>query len=255
MAAVSLETTPAAPRGIWNATRSTDTAAADTGGDSNNRSQLPGGYALLQRDERLASLEIAVQSSVFCVAVSSNGLVFALLRFGGAGAGGGGGGGVGARRRRRKLSQMHLMVAHLATADVFVAVFNVLPQLVWDATGGVFRGNDALCRAVAYLQLVAMFASSYVLLATAVDRYNAICRPILSHTRSTTRSRSLVAVAWVLSLAFAVPQVRDGNNGAPKVKQIGLITPLNNNKIQITLQQGGGFRDNSTTDFRSTTTC
>lgn len=149
------------------------------------------GHFLLNRDEHLAAVEIGIQSSIFCVALSSNILVFLLLRF---------------SRRCQKLSRMNLMICHLAAADIFVAFFNVLPQLVWDAIG-IFRGNDALCRVVAYFQLVAMFASSYVLIATAIDRYNAICRPLLSHTWSTARSRSLVIAAWVLSLLFSVPQI------------------------------------------------
>lgn len=149
------------------------------------------GYSLLNRDEHLAAVEIGIQSSIFCVALSSNFLVFLLLRF---------------SRRCQKLSRMNLMIGHLAAADIFVAFFNVLPQLVWDAIG-IFRGNDALCRVVAYFQLVAMFASSYVLIATALDRYNAICRPLLSHTWSTARSRTLVIAAWVLSLLFSAPQI------------------------------------------------
>jgi len=76
-----------------------------------------------------------------------------------------------------RLSRMNRMIVHLSTADLFVAFFNVLPQLLWDVTG-TFRGNDLLCRTVTYLQLVAMYASSYVLVATAVDRYLAICRPL-----------------------------------------------------------------------------
>lgn len=36
--------------------------------------------------------------------------------------------------RGKKLSRMNLMIVHLSVADLFVAFFNVLPQLLWDIT-------------------------------------------------------------------------------------------------------------------------
>lgn len=157
---------------------------------TSNRTTSSVWYGLLNRDEYLAAVEIGIQSLILCVALSSNCLVFVVLRY---------------SRRCHKLSRMNMMIGHLAAADLFVAFFNVLPQLIWDVTG-LFHGNDFLCRGVAYFQLVAMFASSYVLIATAIDRYNAICRPLLSHTWSAARSRTLVLVAWGVSLVFATPQ-------------------------------------------------
>lgn len=60
-------------------------------------------------------------------------------------------------------------------------------------------------RAVTYLQLVAMYASSYVLVATAVDRYLAICRPL--NALKSRGSDRLVGAAWLLALVFALPQL------------------------------------------------
>jgi len=55
---------------------------------------------------------------------------------------------------RLRLSRMDFMILHLTLADLSVAGFTVLPQLVWDALGQ-FPGNDLLCRSVAYLQVAA----------------------------------------------------------------------------------------------------
>lgn len=55
-------------------------------------------------------------------------------------------------------------------------------------------------------QVVAIYASSYVLVMTAVDRYVAICYPFISRKWSSKMVHKLVLVAWVLSLLFSIPQ-------------------------------------------------
>ncbi|XP_046562904.1 cephalotocin receptor 1-like [Haliotis rubra] len=141
------------------------------------------------RDENLAVIEIGVQVSIIILAVIGNSVVMLTLKF-----------------RKKKLSRMHLMIVHLSLADLFVAFFNVLPQLAWDITYR-FVGGDLLCRLVKYFQIVAMYASSYVLLTTAVDRYYAICRPLTSATWTFGKIQKLVMVAWFVSLVFSIPQV------------------------------------------------
>ena len=54
--------------------------------------------------------------------------------------------------RRKKLSRMNLMIVQLSVADLFVAFFNVLPQIIWDITYR-FYGGDCLCRLVKYFQV------------------------------------------------------------------------------------------------------
>ncbi len=49
-----------------------------------------------------------------------------------------------------------------------------------------FKGNDFLCRSVKYFQVVAMYASSYVLVSTAIDRYLAICHPLTAQVTMVT---------------------------------------------------------------------
>ena len=84
--------------------------------------------------------------------------------------------------------------------DFAVLIFTLL--LTDCRAGGAF-----LCVAVKYLQLVTMYASPYVLLSTAVDRYVAICRPFLSQKWTSRHAHILVLTAWVASLVFSIPQV------------------------------------------------
>ena len=55
-------------------------------------------------------------------------------------------------------------------------------------------------------QIVAIYASSYVLVMTAIDRYLAICYPLVSRKWSSKMVHKMVAVAWTLSVIFSVPQ-------------------------------------------------
>ncbi|KAG8513833.1 Vasopressin V2 receptor [Galemys pyrenaicus] len=144
------------------------------------------------RDPLLARAELALLSTVFVAVALSNGLVLGAL----------------ARRGRRgRWAPMHVFICHLCLADLAVALFQVLPQLAWDATDR-FRGPDALCRAVKYLQMVGMYASSYMILAMTLDRHRAICRPMLAHRRAGgARWNRPVLVAWAFSLLLSLPQL------------------------------------------------
>ena len=154
-----------------------------------NITGMPSNQSTLVRDEELAKFEVAVQAIIFALAVIGNSIVLLVLF-----------------SRHKKLSRMNLMIVHLSVADLFVAFFNVLPQMIWDITYQ-FYGNDFLCRSIKYLQVVAMYASSYVLVTTAIDRYLAIVHPMTSQTWTSRKTHLLVAVAWGLSLGFAVPQL------------------------------------------------
>ncbi|ELT90337.1 hypothetical protein CAPTEDRAFT_44722, partial [Capitella teleta] len=143
-----------------------------------------------QRNEDLAKIEVTVQAIIFILAVVSNSLVLVILLC----------------VRRKRLNRVYLMMVHLTCADLFVAFFNVLPQLTEDILGHFFGGN-VLCKMVKYFQVVAMYASSYVLVSTAIDRYMAICHPLTAKTWSKSKMHVVVAIAWSFSLLFSLPQL------------------------------------------------
>ncbi|XP_050631428.1 vasopressin V2 receptor isoform X1 [Macaca thibetana thibetana] len=144
------------------------------------------------RDPLLAQAELALLSIVFVAVALSNGLVLAAL----------------ARRGRGgHWAPIHVFIGHLCLADLAVALFQVLPQLAWKATDR-FRGPDALCRAVKYLQMVGMYASSYMILAMTLDRHRAICRPMLAYRHGGgAHWNRPVLVAWAFSLLLSLPQL------------------------------------------------
>ncbi|XP_040477846.1 LOW QUALITY PROTEIN: vasopressin V1b receptor-like [Ursus maritimus] len=143
----------------------------------------------LGRDEELAKVEIRVLGTVLVLATWGN--LTVLLTPG---------------QPSRKRSHMHLFVLHLALTDLGMALFQVLPQLLWDITYH-FQSPDLLCRAVKYLQVLSMFATTYMLLAMTLDHYLAVCRPLRSLQQPSLSTYWLIAAPWLLAAILSLPQV------------------------------------------------
>jgi len=92
----------------WNTTAATQTLTHDVDA---SQTLWP---ALARRDEALVSVEIGLQIVIFLLAVGGNGLVLGMLA---------------AMSRRKDLGRMYTMIGHLSCADLFVAIFNLLPQV------------------------------------------------------------------------------------------------------------------------------
>uniref|UniRef100_A0AAZ1X7K7 G-protein coupled receptors family 1 profile domain-containing protein n=1 Tax=Oreochromis aureus TaxID=47969 RepID=A0AAZ1X7K7_OREAU len=139
--------------------------------------------------ERLAQVEIALLAIIFITAGILNfGILLVLWK------------------RRKPLSRMRVFVFHLCVADLVVTFFQVCPQLIWDITDR-FIGPDVLCRAVKYLQVVGMFASTYMIVVMTIDRYQAICNPMVTFQRRRARWNGPVCAAWCVSVLCSLPQV------------------------------------------------
>ncbi|XP_069793389.1 oxytocin receptor [Narcine bancroftii] len=146
-----------------------------------------GSAGVPQRDELVARLEVAVLVVILLLALSGNiGVLLAIYS------------------NHHKPSRVYFFVKHLSIADLVVAVFQVLPQLVWDITFR-FYAPDFLCRLVKYLQVVGMFASTYLLIVMSIDRCITICQPLASLNQRS--NRSFVVVSWLISLLFSLPQL------------------------------------------------
>ncbi|KAF7649650.1 hypothetical protein LDENG_00138060 [Lucifuga dentata] len=140
------------------------------------------------RNEEVAKIEIAVLSLAFVAAVVGNVSVLVAMQ-----------------QTRRKPSRMHLFMKHLSLADLVVAFFQVLPQLCWEVTFR-FYGPDFLCRIVKHLQVLGMFASTYMMVMMTVDRYIAICHPLQTLQQPTRRAYIMIASTWACSLVLSSPQ-------------------------------------------------
>lgn len=109
-------------------------------------------------------------------------------------------------KKRKRNTRTQLFLLHLCLADLVVAFFQVLPQFLIEITHR-FRGTDFLCRTVKYLQVVGMFASTYMIVAMTIDRYHAVCKPMVSFLKGSFRRYLSIGAAWLISLAFSSPQL------------------------------------------------
>ncbi|XP_072308828.1 vasopressin V2 receptor-like [Eucyclogobius newberryi] len=143
----------------------------------------------IPRDEYLAKVEIALLGLIFVAAAILNTALLCVLW-----------------RQRKQMTRMRVFVFHLCLADLVVAFFQVCPQLLWDITDR-FVGPDLICRLVKYLQVLGMFSSTYMIVVMTVDRYQAVCNPMVKFQRARTRFNIPVCVAWCVSLVGSVPQI------------------------------------------------
>ncbi|KAM9860142.1 vasopressin V2 receptor [Aulostomus maculatus] len=141
------------------------------------------------RDEDLAKVEITLLGIIFVSAAILNTSLLLLLW-----------------RQRKQMTRMRVFVFNLCLADLVVAFFQVCPQLMWDITDR-FIGPDLLCRLVKYLQVLGMFSSTYMIVVMTVDRYQAVCNPMVKFQRTRTRLNIPVCVAWGISLLGSLPQI------------------------------------------------
>lgn len=170
-------------------------------GNSSTRNESMSGNTTvnpLKRNEEVAKVEVTVLCLVLLLALTGNLCVLWAIH-----------------ASKHRQSRMYYFMKHLSIADLVVAVFQVLPQLIWDITFR-FYGPDLLCRLVKYLQVVGMFASTYMLVLMSVDRCLAICQPLRSVHKS--KDRVCVIASWMLSLIFSAPQayifsLREVGNG------------------------------------------
>ena len=100
-------------------------------------------------------------------------------------------------------SRMNFFIKNLALADLLVGLVSLLTDIIWKTTISWMAG-EVMCKLIRYLQTVVTYASTYVLVALSIDRYDAITNP-MNFSGSWRRARVLVVVAWILSFLFSTP--------------------------------------------------
>uniref|UniRef100_A0A665V8N8 Substance-P receptor n=1 Tax=Echeneis naucrates TaxID=173247 RepID=A0A665V8N8_ECHNA len=107
-----------------------------------------------------------------------------------------------AHKRMRTVTNYFLL--NLAVAEASILAFNTVINFTYAVHNEWYFG-PVYCGFHNFLPIAAVFASIYSMTAIAVDRYMAIIHP-LQQRMSSTETKLVVGVIWVLALLLAFPQ-------------------------------------------------
>ncbi|XP_022109631.1 cardioacceleratory peptide receptor-like [Acanthaster planci] len=121
---------------------------------------------------------------VFAVSVVGNLLVFQWMRF-----------------NWHRKSRVNTIVLGIASADLSVSLFAIMPTAVIESSGPWTAGN-ATCKIVMYIQGAALISSGNMIAIMAIDRHQAVRSPLSAFIPAW----KLVLGAWAAACVLAVPQ-------------------------------------------------
>ncbi|XP_057686862.1 tachykinin receptor 1a [Corythoichthys intestinalis] len=107
-----------------------------------------------------------------------------------------------AHKRMRTVTNYFLL--NLAFAEASMSAFNTVINFIYAVHNDWYFGL-VYCRFHNFFPIAAVFASIYSMTAIALDRYVAIIHP-LQQRMSSTETKVVVGVIWVLALLLAFPQ-------------------------------------------------
>ena len=104
------------------------------------------------------------------------------------------------RRRFRD----HILLLNLCAADLFVTLVYI-PSEIYAYSIGRWH-SDEICKALAALKGLGIYASSVTIIGISVDRYLSIVHPLTVY-QSNIRNKLFVVGSWIISGIACVPQV------------------------------------------------
>ncbi|WAQ95696.1 RYAR-like protein [Mya arenaria] len=105
---------------------------------------------------------------------------------------------------KRMQTVPNYFIVNLAISDIIMALFCIPFTFIANLILNYWPFGEALCPAVLYIQTVAVFLSSYTLVAMSIDRYIVIVHPF--KPRISVRQTVLTILAiWLVSLTIPLP--------------------------------------------------
>ena len=98
----------------------------------------------------------------------------------------------------------HILLLNLCAADLFVALVYI-PSEIYAYTIGRWH-NDEICKTIAALKGLGIYASSLTIIGISLDRYLSIVHPLTGY-RSNIRNKLFVVGSWLISALACIPQV------------------------------------------------
>ena len=109
---------------------------------------------------------------------------------------------------RPRRSRMNFFIMHLALADLSVGLLSVSTDIVWKVTM-TWEAGLLACKLIRFLQVVVTYASTYVLVALSIDRYDAITHP-MAFTGSCKWPR---LICWADLLSSIITNTKEAGPG------------------------------------------
>jgi hypothetical protein len=147
-------------------------------------------------EEFRSGIELSILTLLFFFTIVGNASVIVLLML------------FGKKRTGSRIgvSRMSFYIIHLSIADISVAVMSILPQVLW-RNYVIFMNSHFLCKLVTFIQLFSVYASTFVLIVMAYDRYSSICSPIKSFSWNNKSALLEIGAAWLLAAIVSSPQL------------------------------------------------
>jgi gonadotropin-releasing hormone receptor len=109
------------------------------------------------------------------------------------------------RLREKSFSNINFLILQLAVSDTLVALFCLFADGAWKATYQWLAG-DFMCKFVKYMQMFALYSSTYIIVTIGLDRCIAI-RCTLTRFDHKRVVKVMSALAWCLAGLCSLPQV------------------------------------------------
>lgn len=109
--------------------------------------------------------------------------------------------------RKQKKKSIHLLTMNLSVSDLIVSTFYLPMQMYLINTQLKWGLGGIMCRVMNGINSLTVNASIGTLVVITFDRYNAVVKPMVVHSRNTFITKALIAVVWVTSCALTVPLI------------------------------------------------
>ncbi|CEF69821.1 G protein-coupled receptor, rhodopsin-like family and GPCR, rhodopsin-like, 7TM domain-containing protein [Strongyloides ratti] len=112
------------------------------------------------------------------------------------------------KKKGRKFRSHHTLIIHMCVSNLCYAIFSILPTLLFTIHLYDFDLPLYVCKLYKYLSIIPMYASPFLLVATSVDRYYAICKPMerLKYKFYTT-AKFFALSAWIFAFICSIPNL------------------------------------------------
>ncbi|XP_071542242.1 cardioacceleratory peptide receptor-like [Panulirus ornatus] len=107
------------------------------------------------------------------------------------------------RQKWGKRGRMTILTLNLTMADMLVVLVTILGQLMWEVLDMHWYLSNTACKLYKVVSTFAITSSNYMLVAIAIDRHEAVVRPL----NPFISAKNLVLAAWAVSLLPSLPNL------------------------------------------------